>query len=141
MERQDQRAKPAAGTSVAALRAQVQAKPVKGVKLPNHNIKAAAPPPPPKQSKKHQQPPVDKREEAAERAERVAQQQHSTSLLKGKKVKTLYKEDKPKGGPVSFVIQLVFVIGLCAGGAWLYDSRFLETVDWQAIRHELKLDF
>jgi hypothetical protein len=141
MERQDQRAKPAGGISVAALRAQVQAKPVKGVKLPNHNIKPAAPLPPPKQSKKHQQPPVDKREEAAERAERVAQQQHSTSLLKGKRVKTLYKEEKPKGGPASFVIQLVFVIGLCAGGAWLYDSGFLETIDWQEIKNELNLDF
>ena len=140
MERQDQKGKAGGGTSVTALRAQFQAKPVKGAKLPNHNIKAAAPPPPPKSGKQKPAAP-DKREEAAERAERHAQQQHTTSLLKDKKVKTLYKEDKPKGGPVSFVIQLVFVIGLCAGGAWLYDSRFLETVDWTAIKHELTLDF
>jgi hypothetical protein len=137
---QGHKAKPA-GTSVTALRAQIQAKPVKGAKLPKHNLKAAAPPPPPKNSKK-QQAPADKRDEAAEKAERLAQQHHSTSLLKGKPVKTLYKaEDKPKGGTVSFLIQLVFIVAVCAGGAWLYDSRFLETVDWAAVKEELKLDF
>src|SRR5262245_24913666 len=99
------------GNSVAALRAQIQAKPVKGAKLPNHKI--PAPPAPPKQKKQKQQAAPDRRDEAAEKAERVAQLNHSTSLLKGKKVKTLYKEDKPTGGNWSFMIQLVFVIAIC----------------------------
>ena len=138
MRQDDSSARPKGGTSVADLRAQIRAKPVKGAKLPSHNIKAPPPPPKPQKQKKE---PVDKRDEAAEKAERIAHQQHSTSLLKGHKVKSLYKEDKPKGGMASFLIQLVFVIGLCAGGAWLYDSRFLETIDWVEIKQELKLEF
>jgi hypothetical protein len=128
------------GNSIAALRAQIQAKPVKGVKLPNHKI--PAPPPPPKAKKqKHQRAAPDKRDEQAERAERIAQLSHSTSLLKGKQVKTLYKEDKPKGGTWSFMIQLTFVIAVCGAGAWIAaDPSILERIPWDEIKQKLKLD-
>jgi hypothetical protein len=128
------------GNSVAALRAQIQAKPVKGVKLPNHKIKP--PPPPPKQKKQKQQAAVpDKRDEAAERAERLAQQSHSTSLLKGKKVKTLLREeDRPKGGTWSFMIQLTFVIAVCGVGAYVAaDPSVLDQIPWDEIKNKLKL--
>jgi hypothetical protein len=127
------------GNSVTALRAQIQAKPVRGVKLPSHKI--PAPPPPPKAKKQKQQAAPDKRDEQAERAERLAQQSHSTSLLKGKKVKTLYKEEKPKGGTWSFMIQLGFVIALFGGGAYIAaDPSVLEQIPWEEIKQKLKLD-
>jgi outer membrane biosynthesis protein TonB len=127
------------GNTVAALRAQIQAKPVKGVKLPNHKIKP--PPPPPKQKKQKPQAAVpDKRDEAAERAERIAQQSHSTSLLKGKKVKTVYKDDRPKGGTWSFMIQLTFVIAVCGVGAYIAaDPSVLDQIPWDQIKDKLKL--
>jgi hypothetical protein len=127
-------------TSIADLRAQIQAKPVKGVKLPSHKI--PAPPPPPKPKKQKQQVAVDRRDEAAERAERIAQQSHSTSLLKGKKVKSLLREeDKPKGGTWSFMIQLTFVIAVCGVGAYIAaDPSVLDQIPWAEIKNKLKLD-
>lgn len=135
---QDGATKPS-GTSVTALRAQMQAKPVKGAKLPHHKIEA--PPPPPKPKKQKQSEAKDKRDEAAEKAERLAQLSHSTSLLKGKRVKTLYKEDKPKGGTVSFMIQLVFVLAVCGVGAYIAaDPSVLDQIPWDEIKYKLKLD-
>jgi len=128
------------GNSVAALRAQIQAKPVKGVKLPNHKIKVPPPPPKPKKQK-HQAAAPDKRDEAAERAERIAMQSHSTSLLKDKKIKTLYREDKPKGGTWSFMIQVGFVIAVCGVGAYIAaDPSVLDQIPWGEIKNKLKLD-
>jgi hypothetical protein len=136
---------------VADLRAQVRQIPVRGVKLPNHKIKAPAlpktpkppkPPKPPKQSKHQHDPHVDRRDEAAERAEHIAQQQHSTSLLKGAK-KPVYKEAKSKGGAFAFTLQLFAVILLCGGGAYLMDPNVqaqIAAIDWQAIKEQLKLD-
>ena len=127
------------GNSVAALRAQIQTKPVRGAKQPTHKIPAPAPPPKPKKQKHEAK--TDKRDEAAERAERVAQLNHSTSLLKDKKIKPLYKEDKPTGGNVSFIIQLTFVIAVCGVGAYIAaDPSILDQIPWTEIKHKLKLD-
>ena len=127
---------------VVGLRAQLRSNSPKALKEAKAAAKAAAkasaPPPPPKQSKKVQ-PVVDKRDEAAEKAERFAQMQHQTSLLKGR-VKSLYREDKPKGGAVSLIMQVVFVFALCGGGAWVYETRAWEQVDWDSLKYQLKLD-
>src|SRR5262245_50021096 len=121
-------------TGVADLRAQLRASTPQAqreakaaAKAAAAAARAAAPPPPPKAKKEKTQPLVDAREEAAERAERFAQQQHSTSLLKGK-VKSLYREDKPKGGAVSLIMQIVFVFAVFGGGAWIYETRAWEQV-------------
>src|SRR5262245_646434 len=135
MERQGVRS----GTAVADLRRQVRQIPTKGAK--QTKIKPPKPPKMPKPSappthKGKSEPmvaAVDKREEMAEKAERIAQMNHSNSLLKNHKQR-VYKEAKPKGGAVSFVLQLMAVVAVAAGVAYFSDPAARDAIDFDAIK-------
>jgi hypothetical protein len=135
MERQDGKVK-AGAMGVAELRKQVRSVPVKGVKLPTHKLK------PPRPPKKTQQPPapIDRREEQAEKAERMAHLAHSSSLLKSPYKSRVYKEERRKGGMVSFLLQVLAVASIVGGVAYFSDPNALASIDFEAIKDQLGFD-
>ena len=124
------------GNSVSALRTQVgvglaSAKPAARPQQPDLR------PPPPRPKAK------DMADEQAERAEKMAQLQHETSLLtRGpKNNRTKEYKEKKKGG---LVLQILLVIIVAGGVAVALDPQLLAQVtamvDWEALKAKVGLN-
>ena len=90
-----------------------------------HQPNLRAPPPRPKQK--------DKSDELAEKAEKMAMIHHQTSLLKSKPKNDRskpYREEKKSG----ILLQLLIVIALAGGGAYLLDPTLASNIDLQPVK-------
>jgi hypothetical protein len=110
------------GSSVAAMRAQLQAGSGKFVR-DNGN-----PPPPPPKKRKHVEP-EDPRDRLAEKAERTSQAQHQTSLLtsepRNSRMQTMAA---PKKKGIPFILQLLAVLVVAGGVAFALDPGLMAQV-------------
>lgn len=117
-------------TQIADLRAGLRKADTKPAKIEFDK----APPKPKKQPKREN---VDER---AEKAERQAQQQHTTSLLKGGSSKKAYvrKGERPerKGTFLGLLFQLVLVVAVAGGVAYALDPSLVPE-EWKTTAVEL----
>jgi hypothetical protein len=84
----------------------------------------------------------DKRDERMEKAERLAQVQHTTSLLKSKPKNNRalqYKEKKKSG----LVLQLALIVAVAGAVAIALDPTILprevRTLDWDGMKYQVEL--
>lgn len=120
--------RPPSRTQIADLRASLQSA--------REKPKFDKAPPAPRKPKKTQ---VDHAEARAEKAERQSMQQHTTSLLTGKAGKPYVRKGERQqhgGSIVGLVFQIIFVVGLVGGVAYVIDPTLLPP-EWSAKAVEL----
>ena len=112
---------------VSDLRAQFRATPAKPAKALRNKPKPSA-----KESKAKAAKRGNTEEERIARAERLAEERRTTSLLKTppRRSRNSLEEKKPQ---TSLFVQLLFVIALAGGAAFAMQFDF-STIDWQALK-------
>jgi hypothetical protein len=118
------------------------AKPAKHAPKPHVRNHAANEPPAPKSGRPRSAEESDMLDARMEKAERVSQVQHTTSLLKSKPKNNRaleYKEKKKSG----LVLQLVLVVAVAGAVTIALDPTILprevRTLDWDGMKYQVEL--